>query len=72
MGAATLNGKIYLVGVFIGGAVHNDGQNAAMEYDPSLDTWRITSVSSKLTISRRGFSARTDTSALGESLTFAA
>ena len=35
-----LNGKIYTVGGFIG-SVHRDGQNAAYEYDPASDTWRI-------------------------------
>src|SRR5579871_4849332 len=41
MGAAVLNGKIYTAGGFVGGGVHRDGQNTAMEYDPKLDTWRI-------------------------------
>jgi N-acetylneuraminic acid mutarotase len=41
MGTAVLNGKIYLVGGFVGGAVHRDGQTTAFEYDPALDTWRI-------------------------------
>ena len=41
MGSATLNGKIYLIGGFIGGGVHRDGQNTAFEYDPASDTWRI-------------------------------
>ena len=41
MGAAVLNGKIYLIGGFIGGTTHNDGQNVAMEYDPTLDSWRL-------------------------------
>jgi N-acetylneuraminic acid mutarotase len=41
MGSATLNGKIYTMGGFIGGGVHRDGQNTALEYDPVLDTWRV-------------------------------
>jgi N-acetylneuraminic acid mutarotase len=41
MGAAVLNGKIYTVGGFVGGGTHRDGQNAAYEYDPKLDSWRI-------------------------------
>ena len=41
MGTAVLNGKIYAVGGFVGGGVHKDGQNAASEYDPATDTWRI-------------------------------
>jgi N-acetylneuraminic acid mutarotase len=41
IGSAALNGKIYTIGGFVGGGVHKDGQNAAFEYDPALDTWRI-------------------------------
>ena len=41
MGAAVANGRIYVVGGFIGGSTHNDAQNVAMEYDPTLDSWRI-------------------------------
>ena len=41
MGSVTLNGKIYTVGGFVGGGVHRDGQNTALEYDPALDTWRV-------------------------------
>jgi N-acetylneuraminic acid mutarotase len=41
MGSAVLNGKIYLIGGFVGGGVHRDGQNTAFEYDPGSDTWRI-------------------------------
>jgi len=41
MGSVTLNGKIYTVGGFVGGGVYRDGQNAALEYDPALDTWRV-------------------------------
>jgi hypothetical protein len=40
-GSAVLNGKIYAIGGFVGGAVHKDGQNTAFEHDPTLDTWRI-------------------------------
>jgi len=43
MGTTVLNGKVYLVGGFVGGGVHRDGQNTAYEYDPALDTWRILS-----------------------------
>ncbi len=41
IGTTVLNGKIYAFGGFVGGAVHKDGQDAAMEYDPALNTWRI-------------------------------
>jgi N-acetylneuraminic acid mutarotase len=41
LGAAELNGKIYLFGGFIGGGTHVDGQPSAFEYDPSLNTWRL-------------------------------
>ncbi len=41
IGTTVLNGKIYAFGGFVGGAVHKDGQDAALEYDPALDTWRI-------------------------------
>jgi hypothetical protein len=41
VGTATLNGKIYTMGGFIGGSVHNSGQNVAYEFDPKLNTWRI-------------------------------
>jgi len=41
IGSAVLNGKIYLIGGFVGGGVHRDGQNTAFEYDPASDTWRI-------------------------------
>src|SRR5450432_4333049 len=38
LGTAALNGKVYAIGGFVGGAVHEEGQNAAFEYDPVLDT----------------------------------
>jgi N-acetylneuraminic acid mutarotase len=41
IGSVELNGKIYLIGGFVGGGVHRDGQNTAFEYDPASDTWRI-------------------------------
>jgi N-acetylneuraminic acid mutarotase len=41
VGAAVLNGKIYSAGGFVGGGVHKDGQDAAYEYDPASNTWRI-------------------------------
>jgi N-acetylneuraminic acid mutarotase len=40
IGATVLNGKVYAFGGFVGGATHKDGQDAAFEYDPALDTWR--------------------------------
>ena len=41
IGTTVLNGKLYALGGFVGGAVHKDGQDSALEYDPALDTWRI-------------------------------
>jgi N-acetylneuraminic acid mutarotase len=41
MGVTVFNNKLYTFGGFVGGAVHKDGQDAALEYDPALDTWRI-------------------------------
>lgn len=41
VGVAVLNEKIYVIGGFVGGKVHNDGQDTAFEYDPTSDTWRI-------------------------------
>jgi N-acetylneuraminic acid mutarotase len=41
VGSAVLNGKIYTAGGFVGGSTHRDGQDAAYEYDPATNTWRV-------------------------------
>src|SRR5262249_56668892 len=39
MTATAANGKIYLVGGFLG-SQHKDAVAGAFEYDPAVDTWR--------------------------------